>query len=180
MSFFLFFCYKLLLLFAAKPLHNYYLQFEACLRFTHSRGWLCFAFTWICEFCVYVFLRHQPHVRERSSGVFFFRFKSMMGSCLDTTWSEPSYELLKMSRADKKNCLIGILGQTFHFIPDKSRLDLCLLCFFLPHIYNATTMSPWIKSKSVIDAKTTNQTDVLVLGRNYLWTGDIIILNYKC
>lgn len=52
-----------------------------------------------------VFLRHQPHVRERSRGVFsresLFKFKSVMGSYLDTTEYEPWYELLKMSRPDE-------------------------------------------------------------------------------
>lgn len=157
--------YKLLLLAAAKNLHIHYLQLEACLRFIRSWGWLCLSvFPWICEFCVYVFLRRQPHVRERSSGVFsqdsLFKFKSVMGSYLDTTWSEPWYELLKMSRADE--CWpASILGANFPlYIWQNLFGSVSPVLLFLSLTRKSKTMYQWINC--VIHAEITNQTNALV------------------
>lgn len=59
---------------------------------------------------------YQSHVREKSGGVFsqesLFKFKPVMGCYLDTTWSEPWYELLQMSRSDEY-WPTGILWENF-------------------------------------------------------------------
>lgn len=51
-----------------------------------------------------------------SGGVFsqesLFKFKPVMGCYLDTTWSEPWYELLQMSRSDEY-WPTGILWENF-------------------------------------------------------------------